>query len=137
MSEHDVDLFRRAWAAWGSGDLTAYFELCSDDFEWDLSGVPMADGGRVFAGKEAVAAWLVQWRETFDSYEAEALEFRDLGGGKVLALGRQRGRIKGSTAEVGLDWAQIATIRDGRIVRTENFQQEADALASLDEPPAA
>jgi ketosteroid isomerase-like protein len=55
--------------------------------------------------------------EAWESFNAEPLEIRDEGDGRVVQEVRIRGRGRASGVEVDMRMAQTATIRNGLIVR--------------------
>ena len=68
----------------------------------------------------------------FETYSERVDDVRDLGGGRVLALGEARGRPHGGGPEVVQLGGEIVTVRDGRIVRIEFFLDRAEALAAAE-----
>jgi ketosteroid isomerase-like protein len=68
----------------------------------------------------------------FESYSERVDDVRDLGGGRVLALGEARGRPRGGGPEVVQLGGVIVTVREGRIVRVEFFLDRAEALAAAE-----
>jgi ketosteroid isomerase-like protein len=68
----------------------------------------------------------------FETYSERVEDVRDLGGGRVLALGEARGRPRGGGPEVVQLGGVIVTVRDGRIVRIEFFLDRAEAIAAAE-----
>ncbi|MEK6251883.1 MAG: nuclear transport factor 2 family protein [Actinomycetota bacterium] len=63
----------------------------------------------------------------FEEWEVEVDELID-NGDQVIAVSRQRGRGKTSKAAAELELAQIITLRNGEIVRTDNYLDRKKAL---------
>ena len=70
-------------------------------------------------------------RTEFDDFSIQANEIRDLGDERVLNLGhiQFRGRASGIMVESQL--ALVITLRDGRIVRSEDYLSHAEALKAV------
>jgi ketosteroid isomerase-like protein len=68
----------------------------------------------------------------FESYSERVTDVRDLGAGRVLALGEARGTPRGGGPEVVQLGGVIVTVREGRIVRIEFFLDRAEALAAAE-----
>ncbi len=63
----------------------------------------------------------------FDEWELEVEELFG-SGDRVVSMVRQRGRGASSGAEVGVDFAQLVTLRAGKIVRINNYLDRSKAL---------
>jgi hypothetical protein len=131
MSEENVAAVRRAWEAWIRGDLDAAFAETSPDFEWDLRHFPGWPDGQIFKGRDAVTGFFQRWRDSWDEYEAGVDDYVDVGENRVLVLGWQSGRGRGSGAATEMEWAQIYTVRDGRLLRCENYADREEALRAV------
>ena len=78
-------------------------------------------------GHDAVRANLARWESEWDDYEVIPEEFLDLGDRVVVTL-RLRGRGHGSGVEIDALFYEIYTLRDGKIIRMDEFTDRADAL---------
>jgi ketosteroid isomerase-like protein len=81
-----------------------------------------------FIGPQGMRRFLADTAETFDLFKATYPDIRDLGEGRLLALGtlRVRGRTSGVESDVTL--AVVAEFRDGRLVRFKDHGDERLAL---------
>ena len=81
-----------------------------------------------FIGPQGMRRFLADTAETFDLFKATYPDIRDLGEGRLLALGtlRVRGRTSGVESDVAL--AVVAEFRDGRLVRFKDYGDERLAL---------
>jgi len=75
-------------------------------------------------------ASLGDWVSTYDEFEYEVEERRDLGGGVTFAVWVQRGRPRRSTAWAQVRAASVATWVDGLIQRSTNYQDIDEARAA-------
>ena len=78
-------------------------------------------------GHGAVRASLERWKGEWDDYELVAEDFTDLGD-RVLATVIMRGRGRGSGVEVAARLFDLYTVREGKIVRMDQFSEESEAL---------
>ena len=71
---------------------------------------------------------LEQWIESFDGLHVDVEEYIDAGDDRVFTWCRWTGR--GRTSGVPADWdlAVIFTIRDGKVVRGEEYFDRKEAL---------
>ena len=81
-------------------------------------------------GHEAVRASAVRWKSEWDDYELIPEDFTDMGD-CVLATVRLRGRGRGSGVEVDARFFDLYTLRDGKIIRMDQFAEESEALAAV------
>ena len=82
-------------------------------------------------GHDAVRADVAHWKSAWDDYELILEEFADLGSDRVLATVRQRGRGKGSGIEIDARFYDLYTLRDGKIVRMDQFMERSEALEAV------
>jgi ketosteroid isomerase-like protein len=78
-------------------------------------------------GHDAVRANLAHWEGEWDDYEVIPEEFLDLGD-RVVVTVRLRGRGHGSGVEIDARFYEIYTLREGKIIRMDEFTDRADAL---------
>ena len=130
MSQENVELIVRTHRL-SRTDPESFFAVCDPDIEWDISGF-MPDG-QVYRGHEGVREFWRSWTGTWEGFDFEVVEAVDAGD-EVVANVHQVGRGKGSGAPVELDFGQLWTVRDGRIVRFRAFRTFADALEAAKRP---
>jgi ketosteroid isomerase-like protein len=94
-----------------------------------LAGLGIRPRGR---GWEFLRGNYREMLSAFETYRERVDDVRDLGGGRVLALGEARGRPRGGGPEVVQLGGVIVTVREGRIVRIEFFLDRAEALAAAE-----
>jgi ketosteroid isomerase-like protein len=80
-----------------------------------------------YHGHEGVRQVMADWIGTWDDYEIELLELREVGESVVAAL-HQRGRGKGSGVAMEGDVWFVWRMRGGRMVRWQMFSSESEAL---------
>jgi ketosteroid isomerase-like protein len=94
-----------------------------------LAGLGVRPRGR---GWEFLRGNYREMLSAFETYRERVDDVRDLGGGRVLALGEARGRPRGGGPEVVQLGGVIVTVSEGRIVRIEFFLDRAEALAAAE-----
>jgi ketosteroid isomerase-like protein len=134
MSQENVELTRRAFEAFNRGGVDACVSegLWSPEIVWDAtpSGIP---GIGAYRGHEEVKRFFEDdWFRTFPfgEWEVELEEVLDAGD-RVFAMCRQHGRGASSGAVAELELAQIATVRDGQVVRVDSYLDRGKALEAV------
>ena len=106
-------------------------ELWDPEIEWDASEAAAApDIGGVYRGVDAVRRW---WREWLAAWEVIEFEYEliDVGDSVVMLLDqRMRGRSSGIEVPAG-KYAQVATFRDGLMVRWKLYMSQSKALEAV------
>jgi ketosteroid isomerase-like protein len=139
MSQENVDFVRGLFEGPAQMDkeelLRALPDLirhaCDPEVEWVEA--PSRADARTYRGHEGVLESWRQWLETFDEYGAELEEVRDCGD-KVLAITREEGSGRSSGATVSARNYVVLTFRDGKILRYQEFYEEAAALEAAGQP---
>src|SRR5262245_44116865 len=125
MSEQNVEIVRREYAAFATRDWEALAELCRPDIVYETYGPP----GRLQGFRE-MTTYFDEWASVFGEFQVVAEEIVDLGD-QVVAVERQDARrLKGSGAEerVGYTIACLISFRDGRISRVTEYASREEAL---------
>jgi ketosteroid isomerase-like protein len=127
MSQGNVETVRSLTEAFNARDLDRYYvEFFDPEVEWRTS-VEDPDAA-IHRGLRAYQRYLEQWIEGFDGLRADVEEYVDVDDDRVLTWSRFSGR--GRTSGVPADWylAIIFTIRDGKVVRGEEYFDRDEAL---------
>jgi ketosteroid isomerase-like protein len=125
MSEENVDIVRRYYAAWNAGGLDAARAFWRDDFEWhDAPGMP--DSG-VYRGAEAVAAHFRDLNEVLGTMEVHLDRVLPAGDEVFVLL---RVHLDAPRGELALEGPIFETVRieKGKISRIRLFLDEQAAL---------
>jgi ketosteroid isomerase-like protein len=126
MSQENVEIVRRAIAAFIEGDYERLIELSDPQIEYDVSRT--SPESRVVRGPEEVLAVLEDWVDTWDEHQVELLELIDAGDERVVAVIQERGKLKGSDVWVEHPRGVVYTVRDQRVARYEEHEDRAQAL---------
>jgi ketosteroid isomerase-like protein len=128
MSEENVEIIRKVFAAFDQGDIEAVLRLCDEDIviaqPAEVSGLinPQQRGHQGVL--EAFAIWPEQW----DDFRVEVLGLTAAPADKVIANIRTLGRGKQSGVEVDMKFSFVFTVRDEKIVEWLLFLREDQAL---------
>jgi hypothetical protein len=111
MSEENVEVVRRATEEFSRGGTDAVVDtFWVPEIFWDMTPTRIPGFG-VYSGHDEVRA-----EELFDC------------GDTGVSILRQRGRGSSSGAEVSVEFAQVFTLRAGKIVRIDNYLDRPEAL---------
>jgi ketosteroid isomerase-like protein len=78
-------------------------------------------------GHDAIRANLERWENEWDEYEVIPEEFLDADD-RVVVTVRLRGRGRGSGIEIDARFYEVYTLRDGKIVRMDEFAEQSEAI---------
>jgi ketosteroid isomerase-like protein len=81
-------------------------------------------------GHDEVRASLARWKGEWDDYQLAAEEFVDRGD-RVVVTVRLGGRGRGSGVEIGARFYDVYTLRDGKIVRMDQFAERSEAFEAV------
>ena len=127
MSSANVEIVRRAFEAWNSGDAENAIELLDPDIEWRLP--PNFPDAQAWHGRDAVVQGLTAVAGAWDEFHIDVQELIDAGD-RVVALVRFHGRA----AITGLDLGgvsvdgQVWTLRNGKAVDVQMYNGRSEAL---------
>jgi len=126
MSQENVEIVRRAYAAFNRGDAKGLDEVISADcvMDWSQSQGPQKG---VYHGLDGAASWLAAVREAFEEFELAPSEY--IGSGdRIVVPTRVTGRGRGSGVAVEASGTTLWEVRDGRVDKFVLYQSRADAL---------
>ena len=126
MSDENVEVVRRSWAALERGGLDAVAEFWDPDIEWRAVEGALDDIG-VFSGREAMRRYYEEWTSTFDELRGELEEVIFASGDQVGTVIHTAGRVRGSEGWVEGRYAVVYTVRGGRIVRGREYATAGQA----------
>ena len=127
MSQENVEIVRAEAAAASRGDLDAWLEYWTDDIDFRAAEGAPDDHGPI-NGKDALRVFGQDWLDTFDEFKVEPVELIDAGDDNVIAVMRVSGRAKLSGVETDMTYAELSTLRDGKIARGRQYFTRDEAL---------
>ena len=128
MSQENVEIVRRAIAAFNRGSLDAALQDFAPDatLDWSHSRGPNAG---VYVGHDAIRRFCTDMTDPFERHAFVAGEFIPHGDHVVVpVVGRMTGR---GGIEVEVKTAVVATLRGGRLVRWTMYQDKLEALKAV------
>jgi ketosteroid isomerase-like protein len=114
MSEESVETVRRVYEG-VTARMTVPRELFDPDYEFDNTEL-WPDIAEVLGFEAAQEAMREYWK-TFVAYSVEIEEVIHADDGRVVAVVRDGGRMRGTDAEIWNHFFHVWTLRDGRIAR--------------------
>jgi hypothetical protein len=128
MSEENVEIVRRIYAAWSDGSPTES-GLLDPEIEWVNPHDAVETGVRT--GRDAFRSAAEKIGDTFTGLRVDIDRFIDAGD-RVVVVGTLRGRGRGSGIETERQQGYVWTIRDGKAIRFEWFSSPDEALQAAE-----
>ncbi|MCW3027521.1 MAG: hypothetical protein JWN81_732 [Solirubrobacterales bacterium] len=125
MSQENVEIVKRALAAFSRGEAEAFAELTTPDIEWK-TGLGAIEGGEIFHGHEGVERYFARLSGAWEEFRFLPAEFHDRGE-VVLVLGRLEGRGRSGGVPVDSAVGAVWELRDGKIWRLRAYLDHAEA----------
>ncbi len=129
VSQENVELVTRAYAhTQATGQV--YAQGLASGFVWDMSKYEGWPEQQRYEGVDGANRFLDDWVGAWDDWELEIEEIFDAGD-KVVVVVHQRGRARATGMTLDMVFAQIWTIRDGRLARMDMYSEPIDALRAV------
>jgi ketosteroid isomerase-like protein len=130
MSQENVEIVRRIWAAVERQDTKAVLAFYDPDIVWQDHTNALELQDHSYQGHEGVRQFWREWLEPFETFEAHPEAFIDAGDNVVVGF-RLSGRGKASGAQVEWPLWNVYTIRNGLVIRVQAFETKAEALEAV------
>jgi hypothetical protein len=131
MSELNVEIVRRVYAASDRGDWDALFGFADSAIEWESD--PRVPNAGTYRGREEIQRFMEDQAAPFDRSVTEP-EHLIAKGDQVVALVRIRRRVRDTSAEIELRIGHLWTLHDGKVVRGQAFAERERALVAAGLP---
>jgi ketosteroid isomerase-like protein len=126
-----TDVVRLVHGAFNQRDLDEFLAYWDPACSYHSSAHREVEGAAgVFRGHDGIRRWWEDLDEHFEDLATVLRDVQDLGDGRVLVEYEVGGRGRGSGISVPRVIAQLATVRDGKLVTARDYQTRADALSS-------
>ena len=141
MSQENVKTVRAVMEAYQQPEMMAALvdgeldlELADPQIEWDASRLTemLPDLAEIYRGHEGVRTYWRRWFGAWKDLQFEIEDVLDAGDDVVVLIRNQRqwGRHTGICTELP-PYAQVFTMRDGKIVRWRTFPDQMSALKAV------
>ena len=127
----NTKLVQKAYAAFGSGDVSGLLHLIASDVVWHFpqcTGIPWAG---TFRRHEGVVQFLGSLAKTADIENFDPSHFFAQGD-RVVVLGHERLRIKSTQRSCEIDWAHSFILRGGVIAEFREYTDTAVIAGAFD-----
>ena len=104
----------------GQGRLDDALALLSDDVSWELYGPRTIPYFGSYRGRDGVKRFFDKLFQVEEILEFVPEEFIS-GEYEVVVIGREQCRAKSSGKEFSAHWAQVFSVRDGKVCRFREF----------------
>ena len=125
MSQENVEIVRKVFEAWRTGDRDR--ALAYADPQIVVDATRRVFNPTTYRGEQGIRQMLADMDDVWEVLRPEAFDFLDVGD-RVVVSGRMTGTGKGSGATVAREFAGVWTVRDSRVVRWDLYQGRAEAL---------
>ena len=129
MSTQNVEVITRMYDAWNRGDMGALV----DAFDAEVVVRPALStfmSSMTYRGHEGVQAWYAETYEPWAQMLIEPQRFIDAGE-QTVAMVALTARVAGGHVDVDAQIAHVVTIRDGRIVALDGYDEPEAALSAV------
>jgi len=112
----NLERVREAYFGLGRGELSALFDLLSEEVEWVVHLPAEAGPGGAYRGRAGVAEWA---RRAAEAAEVEAFGPEEfiVTGERVLVLGRERLRVRPTGRRGEFGWGHVLPLAGGAVGR--------------------
>lgn len=128
VDQESVQVIRAAYAALEAGDAVKMLAVCADDVAWIYPGsetlVPVAGE---FVGRIGIEEFFELLNEDESFQVITPKEFLQHGE-RIIVLGHYCSSIKSTGREYETDFVHIFTLRDGKIIKFQDFFDTAAEL---------
>src|SRR5215207_2974946 len=130
MSQENLEVVRQIYAHWVPGSSPAKSNLLHPDVEWVNPGAALEPGTR--AGIEAFTSITEGLDDTITALRMDVEQLIDAGD-RVVVIATMRGQGSASGVAVERRHGSVWTIRDGKAVRFQWFNEPEEALEAARE----
>ena len=129
MSEDNLQIVRRAWQAYQRGDMEALVAFWDPEVVYDLQHFRTWPESS-YRGVDGIRRFLTEWLEMWGEYEVDVEEILAAPHDRVVSLITHRAKGGKSGLPMVLPMAQIVTLRDGKMIRFDVYDDRSEALAA-------
>jgi len=125
----DADLITRMLHEWNEGDVDALLEVFDPEVEV-RPALSTFLASMVYRGHEGVRTWYAETNEPWAQLQADAERIIEAGD-RTIVIVALHARVPGGEIDVAARIAHVVTVRDGRIVRLDGYDEPDKALVAV------
>jgi ketosteroid isomerase-like protein len=125
----DADLITRMLHEWNEGDVDALVRVFDPEVEV-RPALSTFLASMVYRGHEGVRTWYAETNEPWAQLQADAERFIEAGD-RTIVIVALHARVPGGEIEVAARIAHVVTVRDGKVVRLDGYDEPDKALAAV------
>jgi ketosteroid isomerase-like protein len=129
MRGSDAELITRMLHEWNEGDVDALLQVFDPEVEV-RPALSTFMASMVYRGHEGVRSWYAETNEPWAQLQGDAERFIEAGDRSVVIVALHA-RVPGGEIDVAARIAHVVTVRDGRIVRLDGYDEPDEALAAV------
>jgi ketosteroid isomerase-like protein len=131
MSHENVEIVRRAHAAWSARDAEAASSLFDPAVRWHIA--EDEPDAHIIEGIPGALEWLRKWAASFDDFQVETKEFLDAGD-HVVVPQIFRGRGRNTAAVLEVEETQVFLVQAGKVAEVRSYRTLDEALQAAGLP---
>lgn len=123
-TEDNKRVIQTVFEKFGRGDVPGLLEMITEDAEWAAPGPEVVPYFGVRKGREGALEFFknLGGNVEFERFEPGAFIAE---GDRVVVLGFERGRVRGTGKTFDNDWALVFTVRDGMVAGLRMYENTA------------
>jgi uncharacterized protein len=126
MSQEHLEIIRRVYAAFNSGDMERVLALIHPDFETAV-GPELSAEPDTYRGHDGIRRYFNSFREAMDEIQFQHEGFRKSGASVVVAV-RLRAKGRSTRILVEQQLGQVWTVSDGKAIQVRSYVSYPAAL---------
>jgi uncharacterized protein len=128
-SQTNKQLVMQAYQLFRNDDIQGLLALFADDIEWHGAESELIPFSGIYCGTEQVASFFSELAQAQDVIRFEPQTF--IAEGEMVAVtGQSSWRVKSTGQKYDNPWAHVFTVRDGKVVRFEQYNDTAATEAA-------
>lgn len=131
MSEQDnLRIVKEGYGDFSRGDIQTLLGKFADDIEWLVPGSKNNPLAGTYKGRSGVGEFFKRLSDLTEMSKFEPTDFFAQGD-KVVVLGRETARVKSTGRTFQGDWAMAFTLKNGKVVRYQEYSDTANLEAAF------
>lgn len=136
-TESNLKIVRGVYEAFARTDILAVLAALDDDVEWIMPGPPETlPFAGVWRGRDAVSRFLAILTGTLSFEQFEPRTFL-ADADTVVVLGHSRDRMLATGRIVEMEWAAVITLREGKVICYQVYEDTAAFVEALRDESAS